>query len=391
MSLRVFVAAIDEIDDIEDAWTDVTEQIDFAELGANSIGIITCYYDFVESGLLAELSERLPFGTIGATSMAAASAEGIGSYQLVLMILTGDDLYFSTAKSAPLRPDDFSEAIAATWEEAHARLNAQTGCEPVFAIGYLPYLRDISGAQMLEAYDNAANGLPIWGGIVSGVDMSYASSAPLHNGSAEPDVCSLLLIGGNIEPDFVVTSIPNRNIFESKALVTSSKESLIQTIDGVPAKEYFSNIGIHMEAYDSTTIPLMVDVGDGSKPVALAVYGADENGAILCGGFVPKGSVVSVAAIDEEGILDTARASLDELLAFDKRHGLLVMPCVTRYIMLAPDQEAEMELTIEQLNNKAPDLPYYLGYSGGELCPVRAADGKYHNRFHNFTFSACIL
>ncbi|MDR2108196.1 MAG: FIST C-terminal domain-containing protein [Coriobacteriales bacterium] len=387
MAIRTFVAVTEEVDDIDDAWADISTQIDFLALDSNSVGIITCYYDFIESGLLAELNERLPFETIGTTSMSAASSKGIGVCQLILMVLTGDDVCFSTAQSAPLGKDDYRTALAQAFDDARSRLS----CEPVFAISYLPYLHDISGAQMLQTLDEAAEGRPVWGGIASGVDMTYAFSTVLHNGSAKETVCSLLLIGGAVEPEFVVTSIPSRNVFESKALVTSSEESLIREINGIAAQEYFRSIGIQPDDHDTTTIPIIVDSGDGSKPVALAMYGADENGAVLCGGFVPQGSTLSIAGIDREGILDTAQASLDELAALDKHSGLLLMPCVTRYIMLAPNPEAEMELALKYLSATEPSLPYYLGYAGGELCPVKAGDGKYHNRFHNFTFSACIL
>ena len=65
------------------------------------------------------------------------------------------------------------------------------------------------------------------------------------------------------------------------------------------------------------------------------------------------------------------------------------MPCVTRYIMLAPDQESELRLIHEELSKDGK--PFMMGYSGGEICPMPGRDGKPRNRFHNYTFCACIL
>jgi hypothetical protein len=103
---------------------------------------------------------------------------------------------------------------------------------------------------------------------------------------------------------------------------------------------------------------------------------------------MPVGCTISLGSIDSLGIIETMRSSIAELWEFDERSGLLMFPCVTRYIMLSPNQNEEMETVLELVDGK---LPYLLCYSGGEVCPVKAGDGKYYNRFHNYTFSACIF
>jgi len=374
----------DEVDDIDAAWADITAQIDFSQLGAAAVGIISCYADFIESGLVAELSRRLPFESIGVTTISSSANGELGAYSLVLAIITGDNLEFSVAATSPLDHDSFRQSIAAAYAQAAGRLVMP----PVFAIAFLPFLREIGGAEIVQALDEAAAGLPLWGGIASGNDMSYSGASTFVNGADDPAIAALLLVAGDIEPQFVVTSVPDRNVTENKALITRSHDCVMEEIDGVPAVEYFASVGIEIDMRDATTIPMMVDYGDGSKPVALAMYSATPDGHILCGGFVPAGATVSIADVDDEGILDTAAISLDELLAFGKTGGLLVMPCITRYIMLAPAQERELRLVAERLGSS---IPYYQSYSGGEVCPTLAADGLYHNRFHNYTFSACIF
>jgi hypothetical protein len=56
--------------------------------------------------------------------------------------------------------------------------------------------------------------------------------------------------------------------------------------------------------------------------------------------------------------------------------------------MLGADYAAEMTGITAALKGK---LPYMLGYSGGEICPVYNDKGQPSNRFHNFTFVACMI
>jgi hypothetical protein len=118
------------------------------------------------------------------------------------------------------------------------------------------------------------------------------------------------------------------------------------------------------------------------------MYAFRDDGSVLCGGTVPEGALLSLGEIDAQGILETASESLDKLLALPGKTVFLPLPCITRYIMLAPRQEDEMLEVIDRFEGV---FPYQLGYSGGELCPTKDEDGSWHNRFHNFTFTACAL
>ena len=98
---------------------------------------------------------------------------------------------------------------------------------------------------------------------------------------------------------------------------------------------------------------------------------------------------VAVGSIHADRIFESAEKGLREILDKTDRQATLLLPCVTRYIMLAPDQEGELRLIKEQLSDGAH--PFMMGYSGGEICPMLGQDGKYYNRFHNYSFCACIL
>jgi len=71
---------------------------------------------------------------------------------------------------------------------------------------------------------------------------------------------------------------------------------------------------------------------------------------------------------------------------FNDDGGLLCAGGMTKGASIAVGQ-----ITNESIMATGSVMPYKAGYSGGEICPVRDESGVLQNRFHNFTFSACIL
>jgi len=123
--------------------------------------------------------------------------------------------------------------------------------------------------------------------------------------------------------------------------------------------------------------------------VALGFYTLFEDGSFLTGGAMPVGTSVAVGSIDASGIFESAEDGLKQILDNNDRQATLLLPCVTRYLMLAPDQEGELRLIKEKLTSSG--RPFMMGYSGGEICPMPDQEGKLRNRFHNYTFCACVL
>ncbi|MDR1013762.1 MAG: FIST C-terminal domain-containing protein [Coriobacteriales bacterium] len=384
MAVTLRVAFTEEIDELDVALEEILDQLKPEELKEHTLGILYSHFEFIESGVAAHISRELPFDVIGMSSLASASLGDKGSYRLTLTVLTSDDVHFAAVSTPSLSVDGYQQAFAEAWQEAAAGIGAPAR----FAIGFFPFSRDIAGQEMLDAFDEASGHVPLWGSIASGSDMTYSDCYTIHNGNVGQSSAVFALAEGAIEPEFVVTSIPERNIYEHKAVITKSQGCVLSEVNDVPVLDYMRKLGILLDQSDQTTIPLLVDYRDGSQPVALAAYAFFDDGSILCGGVVPQGALLSLGEIDSQGILETAQTSLDKLLACSDKSGFLMCPCITRFIMLAPRQEDEMAGVIERLEGKAP---YMLGYSGGELCPVKAEDGSWHNRFHNFTFTACAL
>jgi hypothetical protein len=272
---------------------------------------------------------------------------------------------------------------------AYGAARAQLPGDPAFIISLFPFLSDISSADVLKHLDAACGGIPIWGSVASGMDMSYAGAGVIGNGRFHDKSAVMLLLHGPLEPEFIVASIPDRNIGDRGALITESDGCILKKANDIPLLEYFEDIGIVMRiGQDNTTLPLMVDYGDGSKPVALAVYGLTPENWAVCGGEVPEGASFFCGEIDKDGILESAADALARIRKAEGKNCLLMLPCVTRFVMMTPEQDEEMRLVVETFGGKRP---FVFALSGGEICPLRDRDGVRHNRHHNFTFSACLF
>ncbi|AEF83034.1 FIST C-terminal domain-containing protein [Leadbettera azotonutricia] len=373
-----------ELDEPEDALKEILEQIDLKTLSKNSVGIIVCYYEFIDTGVVQKISESLPFEVIGLTTTASASKGDYGMYRLNLTVLTSDDILFETAYTVPLSRAEYEKPL----EEAYAEARAGLPSDPSFIITIFPLMGELIAPDILKVMDRASKGIPIWGTIASDAVLDSEHCKTIGKKKSGATSVAMLLLHGDIEPEFIVTSIPDRNISTRKALVTKSSGCIVQEANGVPFAQYLNSIGyITKVGIDPTSFPLIMRFPDGSGPVALGVFRVFEDGSILMGGEVPEGTSFSGGEIDPEGIIETARASLDKALKTGKRSGIFMSPCITRYLMLSPVSSKEMELAISTIG----DIPYFLAYASGEICPVRGEDGKLYNHFHNFTFSLCVL
>jgi hypothetical protein len=383
--LTMFTAYTEEVDDVESAVAEILEQINLACLSANSVGILFCHSEFVESGVTDELCARLPFDVIGMTTMAGASGATYGTFTLNLAVLSSDSIVFQTAVTEPLTAANAEEAMAAAYGSARAQLPG----DPAFIISLFPFLHDISSAEVLKHLDAAAGGIPVWGSVASGMDMSYADAGVIGKGRFHDKSAVMLLLRGPLEPEFIIASIPDKNIGDRRALITESDGCILKKVNDVPLLEYFEDIGIVIRiGQDNTTLPLMIDYGDGSKPVALAIYALTPENWAVCGGVVPKGAFFFCGEMNKDGILESAGDALAQIRKVEGKPCLLMLPCVTRFVMMTPEQDEEMRLVTETLGAKRP---FVFALSGGEICPVRDRNGVLRNRHHNFSFSACLF
>lgn len=383
--IKMYTARTSEIDEINEAIKEIKSQIDFTTLKKNSAGLIFCHIDFIDSGLVAALCEELPFNIIGMTSMAGADEHGYSLFDLTLTVLTSEEVIFEVGMTNSINPDNYEAEI----DKLYHSIRSKVENDPAMIFTFMPYIRDVAGYQVVAAMDRSCNGIPMWGSITNNIDFNYETVQTICNGKCLPGGVAMMFVNGPIEPKFIISSIPERNIANNRAIITKSKGAILYEVNDMPILEYLAKIGLVITKENITTTPMMVYYGDSKEPVALGFYTLYEDGSVLAGGEMPVGTSFAVGSIDAEGILESAENGIKQILNYKNRQATLLLPCVTRYIMLAPDQECELRLIREKLATSGS--PYMMGYSGGEICPMFGPDGKLHNRFHNYTFCACIL
>jgi hypothetical protein len=378
---RLLTAYTEEIDDPAGALDELFGQIDLGrDLLAHSVGIVSCYWEFAETGVIATLAEKLPFDVIGCTAMGNGVNGRCGQEQLSLAILTSDTLTFSCVFSDPLSDDNVEKPLKDAYKTAREKL----GGDPSLIFTLMPISTDISGDTMMSAIDAAAREaaggktIPIFGTLSNDTSLTYDHARVFLNGDTHQFKGVLLLIRGDINPRFFVTAISEKNIQRQKGEITAAEGCFLREVNHMPLLDYLRTLGITQDAI--TAIPIMVDYEDGTKPVAVSMYAVSSEGA-LCGGRTPVGASVAVAEVDYNSVQNTAEITLRQALGEKDINGIIAIPCYTRILVSTPKSEDEMEKTRELLG----DIPFLLSYSGGEICPLENAQGESFNRFHNLT------
>ena len=384
--IQMMTAYTEEVDEIEDGIAEILEQIDLSALKKNSIGLVTCHFDFTSAGFISELHKKLPFDFIGMTTIASASQQKQSMYALSLTVLTSDDVVFEAAMTGPLGPGDYKQKIEVTYKDTVGKSHGK----PSLILTFFPYTSSISGAVMHKSFDEIFGGIPFWGSLATNVDVSYERCHAFHNDNFEKDGLAMILLYGPVEPDFVVVSLPSQSIRKNRGEITKSDGCLLMEINGIPAVKYLENLGVVVMKDATIVTPLMVYYEGSSEPVALGIYAVNDDGSILCGGEMTKGASVAIGEITIDSIISSTAEGMSRVINTKNRNGALFLPCVTRYLMLSPNNGDEMSLIAEKIEN-GRIMPYMIAYAGGEICPVRDETGVFRNRFHNFTFSACIL
>ena len=384
--LKMINACTTELDDIEQAVAEIHEQLDaHGDLFENSVGILTCYSEFIDTGVVKALCDSLPFHVIGGTSLANCIESEAGLMMLSLTVLTADDVYFSTALTAPLE-DDMDQSIAEAYQTALSNLPSK----PEMMVSFMPLLKDVGGEMILGKLDPITDGVPIFGTLVCDHFSDYSTSHTICDGEASKDQLAMLVISGNIKPRFMVATISNANIQKQTAIITDAQGCLLKSVNNMPAEEYMKRLGLVQGGgiESLNTIPFIVDYNDGTKPAARVIHMITLEGYAICGGEMPKGSTLSIGLLEAPDVLKTSEGLMENVLSLGECNGLLCFPCVSRGLIMGTDMLKELETIRKCLGNQ---IPFHASYSGGEYCPVQLENESFENRFHNFSIVACVL
>ena len=250
-----------ELDEPEIAVSEILEQLDLeSSTLRNSIGFITCSYDYVESGIVKAVCGAVPFDVVGCTTLTNANNEEAGTMLFCLTVFTADDCQFAAALTDPLEKD-VDGAISAAVRSATANFEQPAR----IALAFLPMF-GIGGEIMLNALDKALAGVPIFGTVGCDHDTAeYSNTYVIYNGECFRDCLSFILICGNVNPRFIVTSTSDQNLRKQQAIITSSEGCLLKKVNNMTAKEYFESIGLASGrgVEGMSSIAFVVDYNDG--------------------------------------------------------------------------------------------------------------------------------
>jgi hypothetical protein len=360
------------------------------KLLSQTVGLVSCTPDFIETGVVKALQKALPFNLIGQTTIAAASSGSDVLEILSILVITSDELEFACGLTAPIL-DSNTAPISDTW---HTMADGYTE-RPALILMYVPLLLNVGGDFFVNTLDKLSGHAPLFGSLVVDNTIDYRKSSVIYKGEASPDRLALIAIYGNITPRFSLATISHNSIFEEKGVVTSSDGNHLKEVDNMTAVEFLKSKGLVAVANGIVegvnSFPYIIDYNDGTPLVIRVIFATTPEGHAVCLGDIPEGSTISVGHFDEDEILSTTRAQFASFAADKDQHAAIVFSCVGRYFTMMLDPAGEANAMHEFIDPLG--IPYTLAYSSGEICPMTniAGGATFKNRFHNSALVAVVF
>ncbi|MDR3280275.1 MAG: FIST C-terminal domain-containing protein [Synergistaceae bacterium] len=384
--IKMYTASTREIDDAQTAVSEILGQLDLERaLLRDSVGIIEFYSEFIETGVAKAICDAMPFDVIGCTTSDVAVPSDMGSLALSLAVLTSDDVTFAAGLSAPIT-DDLDGPIG----ELYSRI-AGDALKPSFLYVIAPVLQNVSGDEFIKAIDKYSGGAPLFGSLAFTHMPDFSGVRTFFNGEPHNDALALIAMSGEVYPEFFMSSIPDDMVINQKAVLTDAEKNALRRVNDMPILEYLKSIGLSdgSNIAGISSVPIVLTLEDGSRVVRSA-YMVNEEGFVLCYGDVPRGAAISFANVNADYVIRSAEETTARV--FGKPNSAVLMySCAGRKWTLGMRSDAEMDAMAKRALCAKKPARYQFAYSGGEICPAPREDGTYVNRFHNFTFIACVI
>jgi hypothetical protein len=385
--MKTLYAHTPNIDDPEGAVAEIMAQLDLEHQGLkNSIGLVSCYADFISSGVVSALAKALPFPLAGTTTIAAASNAEEGEMSLFLTVLTAEDVEFVAGVTGPISGEN-EAPFRTAWEQTGAKRSGK----PALMLSFAPLLMNVAADFYVEVWTDITGGVPNFGTLAVDHNQDYHESQTILGGEAWRDRYVFVLCYGNLEPRFFIGGISEEKAFREKGVVTASQGNLLKEVNGGSVGDYLTSLGLSRDDQGNlvgiNSYPFILDFNDGTQPIIRVMFAVTPDGSAVCGGKMPVGATLTVGTINGEEVLRASSEILTTALTAAGGRAMLIFSCIGRYFAQGFDTTAEMDKAREILGEN----PFSLTYSGGELCPVYGKDGSLTNRSHNDTMVICIL
>ena len=375
-----------EVDSPEIAVREIKEQLDNKIiLLKNSAGIIMCNPEFISTGVLKAVCENLPFALAGITTSSQAVNGESSELILTIFIMTSDDVLFKTGVTESLS-DDVDGLI----KSAYTKIAADNPETPKLALVFPPFGLH-AGDMYVRALGKIIPETPLFGTCAIDGTVTFSECETIYNGINYKTAMSFILCYGNINPRFMIATLSESNAITSKANITEAAGNCVYKINNDNALKYFEELGF---AESVKFTPFLIDFlkredYDG-VPVIRGHACFTEDGASIFYGDVDEGSTFTMLRCDPDDILATTRQKLEMINGLPDVNGALLFPCVVRRAALLGVNKHLMELqNARDVIN--PEIPFMMGYAGGEICPTSVRDGVPTNRFHNHSLVILVI
>jgi len=381
-----------EVDNQTIALDEIKSQInDKIELKSNSVGIVMCHPEFIQSGMVQYISQNLPFDVVGVTTAAQAVNGEAGELMLTIFIMTADDVRFKTGLTDCLS-DDGDNAVKSDYEKAS---EGETE-EPKLAMIFPPVGLQLAGESYIERWQNCVPKTPIYGTLAIDDTPTFGDSETIYKGETSKSKMPFVLCYGNINPRFLIGTIPKENTMPYKGEITKSTGSFVHEINEMNSYKYFESIGFETSGISSVNylfLPFSIDQKSREDydgvPVIRVLDSFLEDGSAKFHGNVDEGSTFTLLKCEAEDVLSTTKQKINEINEMQDVNGLLMFSCVVRRIVTMTDNyNEEFELARDLLRSS---IPFMMGSAGGEICPTGIRDGIPTNRYHNYSVAILVI
>ncbi len=400
------VAFTDEIDDLDVAIQEITEQIKNFKFLKNSFAIIYAEEETDYLAFYERFKEKFSFPLVGCTAMATLLGDrGFKALGISIMFLTADDCEFSVGISSRLTADNYEVEI----EKLYGDLVSKLSQKPKLMISFGSIVNDendVDADYVLSKLDEISGNIPICGALASD-SFTFGNYCIFCNDKAVKNAQIVILISGNVEPRTIcVSSLKNKVNFSHQ--VSQSYRNHVYRIDnetfvdalrkGDLLIDHEASSGQKMVLGDYILSPFIITMkypsGDTVEVVRNLSFLNYDNGSGTFLGTVPEGSIVSISILNRGDVQNTVKNCFEEVMDLIKADQnryktILCFTCCARSLALGSNIEGEAQA----YEGLIPDDVSLLGiYSYGEYCPVKGnKTSSNYNMFQNFTFSLLLL
>ena len=381
-----------EIDNPDLALSEITKQLsDNLSLAKNTLGIMICHADFIDSGVVKHLCQNLPFEIVGMTTSSLLIKDDIGMGMLSIFIITADDVSFSTVYTE-INHQNPDVCITDAYQKVISKINQ----EPKLALLFTHFDHRLTGDVFVNTLSTLNPKLPVFGGTAMDDSPTFDRLYTIHNREYSKEKTVMVLCFGNINPRFIIGSLPANNQLHSGE-ITKSKGNLVYEIDNQNVMDYFDNIGMGKNNIEGTDTlfftPFLIHQKKREDydniPVLRGRTGFNEDGAAFFHGLIDEGSSFTIIGNYADDVISVAKKTINDINNTPCINGLIIFSCIARQMMVMSQDPLKELLTIKE--NINPEIPFFTSYVNGEFCPTSVRNNIPTNRFHNFTMVAMVL